>query len=1317
MRNSTLNKLFFYSIVLLFVVTACGKRDNNDTNSVFDWLRSDEEIEIADNFIRYQTPELSQTPVVLSLYDDQAKYSKLYNAELRKACDYSKLPFNCSTESSWNTSLLIPSTARVIVVYNTRKLSDAAIAKLLDFVTKGGHLFVPFASEDKRMAFLYGFKPEAEYGTNTKALGWYFTSPVLPGMENKTRNLEFKFFGFAAENFSEKVRVLATAANDRSYPAIVENKIGLGQVLLYNTSGDFGKIDRGFLFAGVLRGLENVPYPIANTATIFLDDFPAPQYDIKAEPIQSEMNLTTSDFVSKVWWPDMKALAQEYKIPYAAMLTFDYRNKIVPPFTLDQWNSRKIKTNNHTDALPDWFVNELKKGNHELAFHGYNHVSLTKKLWPNEEMIQTSMSTIKKKWELSNYGKYPTTYVPPSNEIDGYGVRALKKSMPSLKYMCSLFLGQAEEGGDREFDYDPFSSNFFDYPRISSGFYFSNDEVYATKSMYLFTGIWTHFVHPDDVFQIPATANSSAGRYNLRNNLNYGWRTSKNAKTAMYPEFKSFIQEFTKQFPQMHFVNGNEGGTTVMRWRASRYQHQSNNGNYSVSQTNAIQIDNNYWMMFGSKEKNATTEAVLKKQGYSFTKTPLMNGYLYSIKTAKDQIILPDYKEQEKTNDEKIATLVALTQNELGTYKKAVARFLSGGTWEDDFVKKHELELLTLKYKMLDNAEIDSTVWNKYAKYMSWEDKAGEVWKMYDKHATKFSSKNNVMYAAELDRVIGYPDDLVKEKWMFEQTKVAPNDLSLLKAYVLNFNSEENKEKIKSLLQQIHRLEPSHDNHAAYIIHLQNYFPEEWKLEVDKIQPSELWSSMATSFVWKYADEGNFQIALDWSAFSPEIDFKQKMQWYVEMGKSSQVIPLYKEYIKKNPDDQEVKALMTTIYHGLGRFTEAWTVANSMSESPAKEELRKMLNKDVVYEEVGIQQELIANQQPLFYPDVLKKLNKSIRSEYGDYLDYKSSMETNQKDPAIFRNLLSYNRIDAKKRTHTFGISYSGYYEIDFRNGKRYDYNTDNALGGLEYQFKTASIENKAQYWSRARLEMSQQSALYFQTSVGFNKTKGKNYYSSELSAFPAETASAMNQKIYNIRFTGYYETQLLKKLNISFVLEGDYFTDGMLSRDTIFRRLPGKNNLSTLSQENRIKITELPDGSLKIEEFDASYSGHLSARILWDEKKKRVSKFIPFVESQVMLGSRDLQLGYPYWMLKERFFGGGGLGWELNTENLKARLEAGYFLDDFAKNFKRLNGSISYQLFDFTAITFNLEFFNQQKYYSNAVSFGLKHNFKARKR
>jgi predicted deacetylase len=41
---------------------------------------------------------------------------------------------------------------------------------------------------------------------------------------------------------------------------------------------------------------------------------------------------------------------------------------------------KKIKTKDRVEPLPDWLVKDVAKNGHELAFHGYNHVSLLKEL-------------------------------------------------------------------------------------------------------------------------------------------------------------------------------------------------------------------------------------------------------------------------------------------------------------------------------------------------------------------------------------------------------------------------------------------------------------------------------------------------------------------------------------------------------------------------------------------------------------------------------------------------------------------------------------------------------------------------------------------------------------------------------------------------------------------------------------------------------------------------------------------------------------------------------------------------------------------------
>jgi hypothetical protein len=49
---------------------------------------------------------------------------------------------------------------------------------------------------------------------NTNAAGYYFNTPVLPGLKDKTYLSNSKLFGFSKENFSTKVKILATASND-----------------------------------------------------------------------------------------------------------------------------------------------------------------------------------------------------------------------------------------------------------------------------------------------------------------------------------------------------------------------------------------------------------------------------------------------------------------------------------------------------------------------------------------------------------------------------------------------------------------------------------------------------------------------------------------------------------------------------------------------------------------------------------------------------------------------------------------------------------------------------------------------------------------------------------------------------------------------------------------------------------------------------------------------------------------------------------------------------------------------------------------------
>jgi hypothetical protein len=1306
-NKTTLKKNVCFLLSTLFLVLnfGCeGLEDWSDFNNAI--LLTANNTETDNGFKRYNEPEMSSQPIVEFIVDKEQPISISYSKQIQKICDYTKLPFNSISTDLWNNSLTISPQTRVIVIYDTNKLNDQSIVKLLLFVSNGGTLFLPNANEDHRMAFLYGFIPEAEFATDSKSTGFYFNRPILPNLKGKTLLKTFVHFGFDSKNFSKNVKILATAINNHSYPLIIENSIGKGKVLLFNTTTDCRKEDRGLYFAAILKGLEGIPYPIANVSTLFLDDFPSPLYNIKKEPIASEMNMTMAEFVQKVWWPDMNKLSKQYKIPYSAMTLFDYTDKIIPPFTLDQWNSIKINSNNRVEPLTDWLVREVKKNGNELAFHGYNHVSLTNKLWKNQEFIGTSLNTVKKKWSISDFGNLPTSYVPPSNVVDKKGLSELKKALPSLKYMCSLYLdeNEFEEGGNREFDFDPYNYDFFDYPRISSGFYLIEDHKYNQESMYLFTGIWTHFFHPDDVFEVPQKGDDARTIRDLRNRLNFGWYKTQGANTSMLSEFKSFLKQKTNSFPQMRFLNANDGAKLVMNWRASRYIHKSENGLFTIKEINP---DNSkqYWFLYSSMANVSAIEANLKDQIVSMSKTPFLDGYLFTICSKKPKLVVVDLHfvdDKQKYIQDNINQKVITDFN---NYKSAVKKFQKGTIWVDDSNIKLKAELASLKMKMDASECIDSITWNRYAKIISWDNRGEEVWKTYEEHSTKYPSNENIMYSKELDRIIGYPNDLIKEKWMRKQMLVMPNNEELLNNYVANFNTDDNKEFIKNVLKKLCYLDNTLPNLKNYYSHLMQYFPDEALKELCNTRANENLSELASQIVWLFADVNEYQKAYDWSEFSTQIDFVTKTSWLFNLKKYNQVETDYVNYIATHPNDYKAIAFMVVVYHEMGKFKDAWRLANLLPENSEKEELRKMLNKDVVFEKESLKLDLMANHSALFYPNVLQLLIKENRLSKGDFVAILSSLETNQKNNAIQKNLMSYNHFDQNSNLHTISGTYNKYYKQKLN--KEYENNFDNHLFGLQYQFTSPEISEKPKYWSRVRVELDKFKKGYYEFGVGYNESKNKKFKSAEFNLFPVETAPGLNQKTYQLRLNLYQNFYLFKMINTSISLEGNYYTDGLLSKDTI------NTSLIITKQKAREKYTVIDNDHTEIATYDDVFEGSISTRIMLDKGVVRKSKFIPLLESQYSQASRDQSTGYPYWIIKHRFYGGIGLGWELVITNFHSKLEASYFLDDYSANFKRYTGNVSYQLIDYTALTLNFEYFSQSKYYSNSIQFGIKHNFK----
>jgi hypothetical protein len=247
----------------------------------------------------------SRNPMVSFLLNTKDVESANYNNHIRKAVNYSKIPYRQLRLEEFNISPIIPSSTKVLALKNAKGISRNAMDSIVSFVARGNTIVFTNMSEDSNFGFLSGVKRNAPYMVDTKAHSYIFKEELIPGFKNQAYDNDIAHYGLKSENFLPTIQTIATAVNNLNFPSILRHRIGKGQVISINTSQYAQKQDRGIYFAAILNGLEFVPYPVANVSAIFLDDFPSPLYSSVLEPIKSELNIAQSEFYLNYWWPDM----------------------------------------------------------------------------------------------------------------------------------------------------------------------------------------------------------------------------------------------------------------------------------------------------------------------------------------------------------------------------------------------------------------------------------------------------------------------------------------------------------------------------------------------------------------------------------------------------------------------------------------------------------------------------------------------------------------------------------------------------------------------------------------------------------------------------------------------------------------------------------------------------------------------------------------------------------------------------------------------------------------------------------------------------
>ncbi len=540
---------------------------------------------------------VDKTEKILFVYDSSDPYSDKVVENAKWAFKYAKLNYDEFDLVDYPDVRIENLENYYVVVFATefiKKFSRGDCERIKKFVASGGGLAVIYRGYNENLSDVFGVKLRdnrnlfLKSGNSGLIFNFDFV-PMLSGTSIPDSILrDLSMFDFV--HFGDK-KIIAVSSS--SVPVVWISKYGLGKVIYWNTSLLSDKLFRGFITQSIASVSDKFVQPIPNFAVIFIDDFPTAVPNVKKRIIWDEFGLTMAEYHFFVFYPDMMKLANEFGLKYTAGLVFNYGADIKPPFHLTEWRMGKAKVFDKEVEVSKTIARQFKIKN-ELGFHGYNHFSLLIDEWKSIENMKEALKYARRKWTEEGLGELPVTYIPPTNLIDSIGVQALSQGFPSIKVIAGLYSGFFDVGQSREFQREPWNEKFYCIPRVSAGFLIDDYVKTLILSEIAMLGVWTHFVHPDDIIYTPDEVENPEL---VRNWFYLPWRGKNNE--GLYFKFKNWLQELRKNYPFLRFITCKEAYDEMMKFEDLKIEYEFSNGMIKIKTNQKdvflnVQIDNRY---------------------------------------------------------------------------------------------------------------------------------------------------------------------------------------------------------------------------------------------------------------------------------------------------------------------------------------------------------------------------------------------------------------------------------------------------------------------------------------------------------------------------------------------------------------------------------------------------------------------------------------------------------------------------------------------------------------------------------------------------
>ncbi|QWU13994.1 hypothetical protein SAMN04487895_101262 [Paenibacillus sophorae] len=494
-------------------------------------------------------------------YDSNDEFSTKVNMQASRTLGYMKKEVSITDLSK---KKLKPSGCAAVIL-TVRDLSSVGnLDDLASYADQGGHIFLTSMPEQNDAFYrLYRKLGILNAGNYKDEAGVHLRDEVLIGESGL--HIDDRFIMNTVMQVELDSSVHVNAETSAGTPLMWSIPSGKGSIMVFNGTMLQEKINRGLIAGAISMMVPDFIYPVFNSKVVYIDDWPAPYGNSIDEAIYKTYKLNRHGFFNEIWWPDMLKIAKRYNVKYTAVLIESYQNRVTPPF------------DSPSDSDPNGLIGygrEIIKSGGEIGLHGYNHQSLTMdqgtsaafdyQPWNSVDDMTHSIQ------EAVSYAKqgFPEytmfSYVPPSNVLSPEGREALKAGWKNLSVIASLFPEDAT-GISYVQEYELAKDGIMEMPRVTSGYEATPFVHWAAASVLTANGIFSHFVHPDDVLD-------------SERNKNMNWEN-------MYKTYSEMISGLNERYPWLRAQTSMEAAVDMKNMLTSRISVQQDNSSIKGSVT------------------------------------------------------------------------------------------------------------------------------------------------------------------------------------------------------------------------------------------------------------------------------------------------------------------------------------------------------------------------------------------------------------------------------------------------------------------------------------------------------------------------------------------------------------------------------------------------------------------------------------------------------------------------------------------------------------------------------------------------------------